>query len=196
MASDRPFRDKLFNSKPSDIEESENWFRNSVGSLGINNPGALFSNPNAKLTSRVEMGKMYLFYYDPKMKDVLPYYDTLPLIFPFSYSYNSILGINFHYLPPELRAALMDELYNISAQNRYNKDVILRLSWALLKNMSQFSLVQPCVKKYLNDRFASLFLEIPSDQWDDALTLPFERFVKADKYTVWRDSIGYSKKRK
>jgi hypothetical protein len=63
------------------------------------------------------IGKMYTFFYDPKHKETLPYYDLFPLIFVVGPAAGGFLGINLHYLPPVLRAKLMDSLYQILNNN-------------------------------------------------------------------------------
>ena len=40
-------------------------------------------------------GYMDAFYYDPKHKATLPYYDKFPLIFPLSVGKDFFIGINF-----------------------------------------------------------------------------------------------------
>ena len=54
-----------------------------------------------------KIGRLYLFQYDAKMKDILPYWDVWPLIFPFDYAPNGFYGINLHYLAPKDRIKLM-----------------------------------------------------------------------------------------
>ena len=46
----------------------------------------LKSDKERRQDSRFMMGNMYLFAYDPKHKDTLPYYDRFPLIFPINKS--------------------------------------------------------------------------------------------------------------
>ena len=59
------------------------WLREQAQSIRqVNNPRALL-NQGDRLVSRPQVGRMYLFAYDPKLKDDLPYYDKFPLIFPF-----------------------------------------------------------------------------------------------------------------
>ena len=63
-------------------------------------------------------GSMYFFEYDPKHKATLPYYDRFPLIFPINKVKGGILGMNMHYLPPKMRAQLMDALYTVASSKR------------------------------------------------------------------------------
>ena len=143
---------------------------------------------NDRLVTNVGIGRMYLFMYDPKTKDDLPYFDRFPLIFPFQKVTGGFYGVNMHYLPHILRARLMDALYTV-ANNKANDDTTkLRLSYQVLDSASKFRYFKPCVKHYLNNHVKSRFLWVPAEQWDTALFLPLERFVGANKQQVWRDS--------
>lgn len=138
----------------------------------------------------IEPGMMYLFRYDPKTKKTLPYYDTFPLIFPVEKYSDGFLGINFHYLPPVLRAKLMDAIYGTVTNKKYDQTTKVRISYNILKAAAKYKAFKPTVKHYLYDHVRSPFLEITSVEWDIALFLPLERFQKATKETVWKDSRG------
>ena len=136
------------------------------------------------------IGKMYMFVYDPKTKDILPYYDTFPLVFPIEFYGDSFLGINMHYLPPMLRAKLMDALYLTINNNKYDKTTLLKISYNILNGASRYRYFKPCVKKYLLSHVGSPFIYIAPDEWDYALMLPTERFQKANKSVVYKDSLS------
>ena len=142
----------------------------------------------ARYKNRVSMGKMYLFNYDPKTKDTLPYYDRYPLIFPVQGAPGGFYGINMHYLPYVLRAKLMDALYDLSSNKRYDENTKLRLSYEILKGASKYKAFKPTFKRYLSSHVRSRFIEISSSEWDVALFLPLESFAKASKTSVWADS--------
>jgi hypothetical protein len=129
---------------------------------------------------------MYL--YDPKTKDDLPYYDRFPLIFPFRVESDRFWGINLHYLPLPFRAKLMDALYDIANNKRYDETTKLRLSYQVLNSASKFKYFRPCVKQYLFNRMQSKFVYVYPSEWDIALFLPLERFEKASKVQVWAQS--------
>ena len=132
-------------------------------------------------------GMMYLFSYDAKYKETLPYFDRFPLVFPFHLDSKGFLGMNMHYIPHLLRAKLMDALYDLASHTQYDEKTKLRMSYQLLNSSSQYKYFKPCVKKYLFSQLQSKFLLVPSNEWDIALFLPLERFNK-NKRTVWNDS--------
>jgi len=141
-----------------------------------------------RLVANITVGRMYMFMYDPKMKEDLPYYDKFPLIFPFRRVKGGFYGINMHYLPHMMRAKLMDALYTLANNQAHDDTTKLRLSYQILSRASRFRYFQPCVKHYLNNHVRTRFLWIPADQWETALFLPLERFVGATKQQVWKDS--------
>jgi hypothetical protein len=134
------------------------------------------------------IGKMYTFFYDPKYKDVLPYYDMFPLIFLVDFKENGFLGINLHYLPPVLRAKLMDSLYQTINNTKYDDTTKLRISYQILASASKYRWFKPCLKHYLWDHVQGNYLNIEPTNWDSALMLPTEQFRKATRDKVWRES--------
>jgi hypothetical protein len=180
-------------SKPKDLKTgskaARDWFRTKALEVKrINN--SKISNttePFRRLQTLSEnsVGKMYMFVYDPKHKDTLPYYDTFPLIFPVEFYGDSFLGINLHYLPPMLRAKLMDALYATINNKKYDKTTQLVIGYKILKSASRFKYFEPCLKKYLMSQVGSAFIYIAPDEWDFALMLPTEKFNKASKQQVW-----------
>jgi len=183
---------QILNEAPDVSKRTDNanmWLREqALGVRNVSNVKALVSQQSDRLVSQLTVGRMYMFAYDPKTKDDLPYYDKFPLIFPFRRVQGGFYGINMHYLPHVLRARLMDNLYTLA--NNTNKDdtTKLRLSYQLLDSAAKFRYFKPCVKHYLNSQVKSRFLWIPANQWETALFLPLERFTGATKQQVWRDS--------
>lgn len=142
-------------------------------------------------TRIVRPGRMYMFIYDPKHKKTLPYYDRFPLIFPFKKVPGGFYGINMHYLPPILRAKLMDALYSlkVTAKGGTRDEMTrLRLEYALLAKAARYRWFKPCVKRYLNKHVRSRFVYVPPDEWNMTLFLPNEQFRKSTKVKVWADS--------
>ena len=139
--------------------------------------------------SRPHIGKMFMFVYDPKWQKVLPYYDTLPLVIPFSWDLESMTGLNLHYLSYDLRARLFDALAHLTVSTRNDFQAYMKLSYRLLKSTALLRAYRPCVKKYLYTHVRSRgFLQIGQQDWTVAMFLPAEQFVKASKQQVWKDS--------
>jgi len=142
----------------------------------------------ARLQGEGSIGEMYFFSYDPKTKETLPYYDRFPLVFPINTAKGGFYGLNMHYLPPQLRARLMDALYDLASDDRYDKNTKIELSYDILNKASKFKLFKPCIKRYLSSHVKSRFIKIEASEWDIALFLPVADFQKKGAQTVWADS--------
>lgn len=173
--------------KPGRVRTRE-WFRdkakmvNKVNNQKLMREGILTSRINAS-----SIGSMYMFFYDAKLKDKLPYWDRFPLVFPMGLYPDGFLGCNMHYLPPVMRAKLMDAFYTLRTDNNYDESTRIAMSYEILKASSRFSFFKPTIKRYLADHYKSRFLWIPPQEWDIALMLPTQRFQGKTKQ-VWRDS--------
>ena len=172
---------------PARTDSARSWYRDRARTTRVT-PDRLIRSDRERLTSRVMIGRMYHFFYDPKHKKTLPYYDRFPLIFPFKKVRGGFLGINLHYLPLRLRAKLMDELYGLTRDNRYDENTRLRISYNVLNGAAKYKYFKPCVKHYLTPHVKSRFLEVYAAEWDIALFLPTERFVGSNKRAVHADS--------
>lgn len=140
--------------------------------------------------SLITIGRLYMFMYEPKMKDSLPYYDMFPVVFPFEKTPQGFLGINMHFLPLTYRAILMDRLYSLVNNELYNDSTRLqKITYEILSSASRFRFFKPCVKHYLYNNVMSRFIYVHPKHWEIALFLPLERFKKATKDKVHRDSI-------
>jgi hypothetical protein len=150
----------------------------------------LLAGKAGNLKSRINPGGLYIFQYDAKHKDTLPYWDAMPLVLPFNTVPDGFLGINLHYLPYGLRFKLMGALLDV--KHKTNDESTQQLfSWQLLNSGARFPGVGACVKHYLKGQLRSRFLEIPTDDWLSASMMPLEQFQNSSKEAVWRQSRKY-----
>jgi len=175
------------NMKAGDDRKSYQWYRDQVRNLGSGLSGTQLLR-NEKLSSRIVPGNMYLFMYDPKHKEILPYYDTVPLVLPFKSVPEGFLGINLHYLPYLARFKLLGELSKLTLDKRVDEKTKIQISWQILNSSSKYLAATACVKHYLNDHLRSRFLKINYSDWITASMLPVENFKKAKKDYVWRET--------
>ena len=175
---------------PARTVAARDWYRSAAGKLMSNiSPGVFEKRTDeARKVSSMEFGYMYAFKYDPKTKNDLPYYDTFPLIFPVRMDSDGFLGINFHYLPPVLRAKLMNALYSTLTNKKYDDTTKVKISYSILQSASKYRFFKPMLKKYLRSHVRSQFLEVQVNEWDIAIFLPTESFRKADTGRVWEES--------
>lgn len=171
-------------------DKSMRWYQDKMRDMAASvTPNKLMKIQN-QLTNKIQVGNMYMYIYDPKLKETLPYYDTFPLVFPFKKVPGGFYGLNMHYLPYGLRFQLLQRLFDLATDSTITDSTRLVMSWKVLSGSSKFAAVQPCVKHYLDDHVMSRFLLIPPKDWATAVMLPVERFVGATKTRVWRDSRG------
>lgn len=178
------YKERLYDL--SATRKSQAWYTTEVRKLGRITPNQLLSNGN--IVGQIMPGNLYMFLYDPKHKDTLPYYDRFPLVLPFRKVSGGFYGLNFHYLPPLLRVKLLDRLMLFSTTKGITEKTRINLKYQLIASSAKFAWAQPCVKMYLNDHVVSRFVKVDPDHWVTAMMLPVERFVKANKDSVWRNS--------
>jgi len=179
---------------PNTTAAARAWYRNEASKLVSRNVNKnRMMNDKQNIVNQItgnDVGKMFMFFYDPKHKATLPYYDIFPMIFPIGFQEGGFLGINLHYLPHYLRARLMDALYTTANNNKYDETTKLKLSYDMLNGAAQFGPFSACLKKYLWDHVQGKFLYVEPTNWDTALMMPLERFQKAPNYKVFGDSIA------
>ena len=173
-----------------EVRRSAQWFQDKIKGLkgGLRNQ---FSSTNAAkfyreaetkvnpnlLKRRAELGDLFCYYYNPKYRATLPYYDMFPMIMLLSAEKDTFLGINFHYLRPKWRAVLLDR---VSAKLGSGLP-----RWSKLRQIRQ---IAPTIKRYRFDHIMRRVVPIEENEQEIAIFLPTERFKKSAKAKVWADS--------
>lgn len=160
-----------------DSKDANQWFMDFVDEV---------KKPKRKpftKDSMPQIGRLYLYAYDPKYKATLPFFDAFPLTFPIEFYKDGFLGINMHYLPYMQRVQLMTALQSITNNNKYNETTKLNISYELLSRYAnQFKGFDTCLKKYLYSHVRSSFHEVYPLYWGKAIILPLQRWrVNPDK---------------
>jgi hypothetical protein len=173
--------------------EARKWLKSKIPSLRPSK--AEIMRDRQRLREKSFIGRMYFYFYDPKTKDKLPYYDKFPLVIPIERYQDGFLGLNLHYIHPKQRIVLLDKLSTLLNNHEYDETTKLRIRYDYLKAASTtFFKAKPCIKRYLYTHIQSRFLEITADEWDIAVMLPVETFVKEKKTMVWKDSEQLSRR--
>jgi len=162
---------------------STDWYKDKIKEFG--KPGAMDLIRDGKRDTKPFYGKLNMFFYDPKWKKKLPYYDTFPLVLPLETYSDGFLGINMHYLPIPLRIKLLDRLVDYSNNTKFDESTRLVVDYSKLKNIR---LIKPTIHKYLRGHTKSQFRRIDADEFTIATLLPVQRFKKASDKEVWKDS--------
>lgn len=135
--------------------------------------GAVKEQDKNELRRYAVAGHLYMFEYKAKMK-WLPYYDRFPLVYCFKApGKHEFWGANLHYLSPKKRLIVTKKLI----QGRVDIPKI-------------------CFHKYLSSHVDGLYLDLAADEWDTAILLPTEDYVKevngvtfpVDKKIVWEET--------
>lgn len=128
-----------------------------------------------------KIGGMYIYVYDAKFKNKLPFWDSNPLVIPVQFSGNGFMGLNFHYLPLEHRKILLNTLTGMSSNN--SKKYIV-MSYGKLKALSS-TIWKFAFKRYLYSHLRTKLIAVERDEWYDAITLPIANFQKATNSKVF-----------
>ena len=169
-------------------DEARDWFRAKVKQLGKINRQQLLQDEALIRKSRTMMGHMYMYYYDPKHRETLPYYDAFPLTIMVERAPGGFYGLNLHYLKPNTRAIFLDKLTDTLTNDKYDETTRFRAKYNLLSSVRKFKEFQPCFKHYLSSQIDSKIVLVQPPEWEIAIFLPTEQFVKAKKTQVWQKS--------
>ena len=168
--------------------ESREWFRGKMSAIKNINRNTLMKEEPIALKNRQVMGSMYMFFYDPKHKETLPYYDSFPLVIVLKPAAGGFLGLNLHYLPLVLRAKFLDALLDVTNNKSYDESTKFKLTYGMLENASKFKYFKPCIKHYLSDHIRSRLAMVQAPEWEIATFLPTADFQKATTRQVYKDS--------
>lgn len=168
--------------------ESLQWFKKRLKSVTRVQNNQILKDPLLNRVAKPLMGRMYMYFYDPKTKETLPYYDRFPLIIMVKKEKGGFTGLNLHYLPPVLRARFFDRLTEFTNNKKYDESTRFRLTYNFLRNSSKLELFKPCFKRYLTSQVTTRITEVPATEWEVALFLPTDKFVKNSRTTVWKKS--------
>ena len=164
---------------------STQWYRDKIKEFG--KPGAQDLIRDGKRANKPFYGRLNMFFYDPKHKKTLPYYDVFPLVLPLEKYPDGFLGINLHYLPIPLRIKLLDGLVDFSNNTKFDESTKLVVDYNKLKKIK---LIKPTLHRYLAGQTKSQFRRIDADEFTIATLLPVQRFKKASEREVWAESKG------
>ena len=135
--------------------------------------GSVKEQDSNELRRYTVAGHLYMFEYKAKMR-WLPYYDRFPLVYVIkAVGRNEFWGANLHYLSPKKRIIATKKLMQ-----------------------GRIDLPKKCFHKYLSAHVEGLYLDLALTEWDTAILLPTEDYVKdlngtvfpIDKELVWEET--------
>jgi len=158
------------------VRKSADWYRTNIQNLGSINRRKLMAS--GRLNGIPSAGRLNMFFYDPKFKKQLPYYDVFPLVLPLETIPGGFMGLNFHYIPPLQRFKLLQFLHRF-ATGGMKSNTRINATWDGVKG---FGVVKKTIKKYLYNHVRSSFLRIDFDESAMAVYLPVQQFRKGKPY--------------
>jgi hypothetical protein len=170
--------------------ESVKWFMTKMANLKNTSriPNTI-KREEFRNTKRFIKGGLFFFYYDPKTKEDLPYYDKFPLVLMLERYDDGFLGLNLHYLPIKYRVAFMNKLLDYGRFDEDGDPVRIRITYDILSATKRFKEFRPCIKRYLTSHVKSRILAVQPEEWETAVFLPVHQFKKAKADKVWRESV-------
>lgn len=168
-------------------ESSINWLRKAAYESEKANTDRVIKDAKALYTNRQRLGHIYLFRYVPLHRQTLPFYDRYPVVIMVEQKQDGFLGLNLHYLPLVFRAMLMDRLLTLKVGDGDNAK--LRVTYEMLSNYSKLRYYKPCLKHYLNSQIRTKLVHVDEKEWEHALFLPLQQFLKTSQTNVYKDSL-------
>ena len=175
------------NAKAQGQKKTLTWYRNAVKSEASNYKknfnkyilneksdriGAVQDQDANELRRFTVQGHLYMFEYSARSK-YLPYYDRFPLVYVVKSEKNQFWGANLHYLKPKKRIVATSKLMQ-----------------------GRIDFPKSCFHKYIQQHVEGLMIDLAASEWDTAILLPTEDFVKdvnglqfpIQKEDVWSDT--------
>jgi hypothetical protein len=185
---------QLANARPSDMQigskKSLEWLSQKIAELrNTSNIPVGMSRERFRQVDSFRLGKLYCFYYDPKGKESLPYYDRFPMVLAIEKYNDGFLGLNLHYLPFNYRLAFLGKLLKFAVQGEPGEIDRLRVTYDILVASKRLKEFRPCIKRYLSGHIQSKILAIQPNEWDIAAFLPLQQFKGAKSEQVWQESL-------
>jgi len=170
--------------------DSLKWFQEKMVNIrGLSRDPAYIAKEQFRQDNRFKLGQLYCFFYDPKGKDDLPYYDKFPMVLALEKYPDGFLGLNLHYLPFKYRVAFLTKLLEYATYNANDEIKRLRVTYDILNGTKRFKEFRPCIKRYLHGHIRSKILTIQPNEWEVASLLPLQQFKGAKPQEVWQESI-------
>lgn len=168
--------------------KSEEWFTQKVRELEMPSRTKILQDDALTKRSKVQVGDMVMYFYDPKTKETLPYYDRFPLTIVVGPAEGGFYGLNLHYVNPVARARLLNELFKLAPKDLKPNSRLTKITYDLLNGVRKYKEFEPCFKRYLTGHVKSQMSRVPMTDWETAIYLPIQQFKKKNSRSVWAQS--------
>ena len=137
------------------------------------------------LRKSIYPGAFIQYKYNPKYRDVLPFWDAFPSIIVMSKTKRHILGLNLHFVPVSMRKTLVGYLVKTNKSN-IKKGLPMKADYDHFKGLLKKLNLGVAVRKYIISRMSSDMSVINSNA-DYLEALPYIQTKKL--YGVESDNI-------
>ena len=185
-----PHLNRIAKSKVATLNKASfRWLAGRVSFLMGNKsiPGAMKPD-NYKTKKLFAPGDMFLYHYDAKTKDKLPYWDMFPCTIVIGMYPDGFLGLNLHYLPPNIRFSFTNKLIQMAQLAPGDTRARMQISYDILKGSQRLNAYVPCVKRYLIGHVRSTMMRVFPHEWALVVHLPVANFQKAAPSQVYTES--------
>jgi len=152
-----------------------------------------------KTTTRLISGKMYFYRYKATETE---YYNKFPLIFMLRKRGDLFEGIDFHYLDPERRIKLFENMKPYFSTKDITEKTILfvRKFRTIIQRSKIFKSAKVSFRKYKKENIKSTIIEINPNDWLLSLQQPAEMFITSEgkkiiSMSVWKETLKLQRKR-
>ena len=164
------------------------FYHDYAAEQGVNYRSMQMLRTGGHKTGDIKIGRMYFFKYaaeatasgrgvDIKKGNV---YDEFPLIFLLAEEPGSLEGINFHYMTPKERIVLLGRMFEyLNNEDFDSRTKLFSVKFRrTIKNNRLFRYARACYREYKPGRIDSKIIQVHPMDWELAITVPTERFVK------------------
>ena len=173
--------------KAAGVRKGTRWYQQAVASIA-DRVSARRLMSQGKLNGRPSIGRLNMFFYDPKYKKTLPYYDTFPLAIIVGKAPGGFHALNLHYLPPKVRAIFLDKLNDVTNNQKFDDSTKFKITYKLLQSTKNYKYFAPCYKHYLTPNVTSNVMKVNAAEWNIAIFLQTAAFRKKSQRYIWGQS--------
>lgn len=142
---------------------------------------------------RLMIGQLLFFKYLPTNKRFIEsnrYYDIYPLIFVTDSYRGGFRGINLHYLDPETRNLLFENMMKqfTTTKGRDHRTNRILLNYSALSSRRTLRAFEPCFKQYRWNGIQKQPMLIPFDFWQTLINQDLGFFRKKKKPNIYLES--------
>ena len=141
-----------------------------------------------KTPQKAHLGAMFIMIYDAKWKDILEFWDALPLFVLIAKGADRWMGLNLHYLPYTWRVSIAKKLMTMFASKKriQYKDVVQAIKSAKVPE----GYLYLCIRTYLYTRIRSDVWEFNRMNYEEMIKNVMPKFKKAGEEYVYKTLLS------